>query len=115
MEPALGIKFVCIIPPSLLAILGTAEVLNIPDYPVLFSLVVRSVCGSLLLHSFFLDTQYARTYRGVVAMHSFLVQNMILRKDFPVATRVAPVMLLLAFLWRYLPRERLRPLLYRVL
>ena len=28
LEPALGVRLVCIIPPSLLAIIGTAEILN---------------------------------------------------------------------------------------
>ena len=113
MEPALGIRLVCIVPPSLLAIIGTAEVLN-TRFPVLFCLV-RSICGPLWLHSLFLDTQYARQYRVVVAMHLFVVQNMMLWKEFPVAARVAPVVLLLAVLGRYFPRERLRLMLYRVL
>ena len=110
MEPALS---VCIVPPSLLAIIGTAEILNI-RFPVMFC-VVRSVCGPLWLHSLFWNTQYAGQYRFVVALHLFIVQNMMLWKDFPVASRLGPVVLLLAVLWRYLPQERLRFMLYRVL
>ena len=113
MEPALGIRLVCIIPPSLLAIIGTAEILNIRF--LILSFLVRSFCTPLWLHSLFLDTQYARKYRGVVALYLFFVHNLILWKGFPMAARVAPVALLLALLWRFLPRERLRPMLYRVL
>ena len=115
MEPALGIRLVCIVPSSLLVILGTAETLNIPRYPVLFSLVVRSICALLFLHSSFLDSQYARRYRGVVAIHLFVVQNLLLWKDSPVTARLLLGGFVLAVLWWYLPRERLRLMLFRVL
>jgi hypothetical protein len=113
MEPALGIRLVCIVPFTLLAMVGTAEILN-TLFPVLFCLV-RSSCGLLWLHSLSLDTQYARQYRIFVSLHIFVVQNMMLWKDFPVAARVAPVVLLLALLGRYLPRERLRLMLCKML
>ena len=113
MEPALSSRLVCIVPPSLLAIIGTAELFD-NRFRFLFCLL-RSICGPLLLLGLFLDTQYARQYRAIVAVQLFVVHKMMLWKDFEVPARIVFAALLLAVLRRFLPRERRRLMLHRVL
>ncbi len=96
-----------------MAIIGTAELFG-TRFPVLFCLL-RSIWGPLWLLGLLLDTQFARQYRFVVAMQLFVVHNMMLWEDFHVPARLILAMLLLAVLWGFLPQERRRLMLHRVL